>query len=81
MSSSSKSLNDAAQIELFTKYDILNQIDARGKFEISAIQIKEFKEPRLMVKFDHAVNFPKIFSDNDLAILPISRGDYLISNF
>jgi len=34
-----------------------------------------------MAKFDHAINLPKIFSDNKLAILPISRGDYVISNF
>jgi len=81
MSSSSKSLNDTAWEELFEKYDILNQIDAHGKFEISSTQIKDFREPRLMAKFDHTVNLPKIFSCNNLAILPISRGDYIISHF
>lgn len=34
-----------------------------------------------MAKFDHTVNLPKIFADNKLAILPITRGDYVISHF
>ncbi|MDI6880876.1 MAG: transcriptional regulator [Desulfitobacteriaceae bacterium] len=34
-----------------------------------------------MTKFDHRINLPKQFSDNDLAILPISRGSYIISKF
>ncbi|MFZ3069902.1 MAG: hypothetical protein WA110_02100, partial [Anaerolineaceae bacterium] len=65
----------------FTEYDILNQIDVTGQFEISSVQIKEFREPRLMAKFDHTINLPKLFSDNHLAILPITRGDYVISHF
>ena len=34
-----------------------------------------------MTKFDHKINLPTIFADNGLAILPISRGDYVISSF
>src|SRR5699024_1030712 len=44
-------------------------------------QIKEFREPRLMTKFDHRINLPDIFSKNNLSILPITRGDYVISSF
>lgn len=76
-----KSLNDKAWEELFTKYDILNQIDVHGSFQISAAQIKKFREPRLMAKFDHTINLPKLFAENGLAILPITRGDYVISHF
>lgn len=76
-----KTLNDKAWEQLFDKYDILNQIDLNGSFQISAAQIKEFREPRLMAKFDHTINLPKIFSANKLSILPITRGDYLISHF
>ncbi len=74
-------LNDKAWEKLFDKYNILSNISSNGKFVISADQIKEFREPRLMTKFDHKVNLPKIFSENKLAILPISRGDYIISSF
>jgi len=81
MNSSPKNLNEVAWEKLFDKYSILEQISSQGRFEISATQIKKFREPRLMAKFDHVINLPKIFSDNKLAILPISRGDYLISNF
>jgi len=81
MSSSPKRLNDIAWERLFSKYDILNQISTNGQFQISATQIKEFREPRLMAKFDQIINLPKIFADNQLAILPITRGDYVISHF
>lgn len=74
-------LNDAAWQKLFDKYDILTEIKQSGQFVISADQIKEFREPRLMTKFDHKVNLPVIFAENGLSILPISRGDYMISSF
>lgn len=74
-------LNDDAWGKLFEKYHILDAISRHGAFSISANQIKEFREPRLMTKFDHKVNLPQIFADNNLAILPITRGDYVISQF
>lgn len=74
-------LNDRAWEQLFDKYHILDEISSNGSFTISADQIKEFREPRLMTKFDHKVNLPQVFADNDLAILPITRGDYMISTF
>ena len=81
MNNRPKTQNDVAWEALFDRYDILNQIDSNGQFIISASQIKEYREPRLMAKFDHGINLPFIFADNNLAILPISRGDYVISNF
>lgn len=74
-------VNDTAWEFLFKKYNILAEIEKHGSFKISAEQIKEIREPRLMTKFDHRVNLPKLFSDNNLSILPISRGDYIISSF
>lgn len=74
-------VNDTAWQILFDKYDILGNIERNGQFMISSNQIKEFREPRLMTKFDHKINLPTIFADNRLAILPISRGDYVISSF
>ena len=74
-------LNDQAWERLFEKYRILEEVDRSGRFMISASQIKEFREPRLMTKFDHKVNLPALFRDNRLSILPVTRGDYLISSF
>ena len=81
MSEQMRSQNDKAWEALFEKYEILSHIEMNGKYEISASRIKEYREPRLMAKFDHKINLPKIFSKNNLAILPISRGDYVISHF
>lgn len=74
-------LNDEAWEKLFEKYQILEKIRQNGEFVILANQIKEFREPRLMTKFDHLINLPEIFKSNNLAILPISRGSYVISSF
>lgn len=74
-------MNDAAWESLFERYHILTEIEQNGQFVISANQIRPFREPRLMTKFDHKVNLPKIFADNNLSILPITRGDYVISTF
>ena len=74
-------LNDSAWGKLFEKYDILGEIEQRGHFVVTADQIKEFREPRLMTKFDHKVNLPEIFYKNKLSILPLTRGSYIISSF
>lgn len=64
---------------IFEKYKILDQIKKDGKFEISASQINEFREARLMTKFDNASQLPQIFTENELSILPITRGSYVIA--
>lgn len=81
MNSQTKTQNDIAWESLFSKYNILKHVNSEGQFFISASQIKEFREPRLMAKFDHKINLPYMFIENNLAILPVSRGDYVISNF
>ena len=73
--------NDDAWEKIFSEYNILNAIKSNGCFRISSSLIKKYREPRLMTKFDHSANLPKIFSDNNLSILPITRGDYIIGPF
>lgn len=73
--------NDKAWDKLFDKYNIVQTIESNGFFEITATQINEFREARLMTKFDHRINLPKLFSINKLSILPITRGSYIISKF
>lgn len=74
-------VNDTAWETLFARHNILDEINRTGMFRISAEQIKVEREPRLMTKFDHRINLPSIFKDNNLAILPVTRGDYVISRF
>ena len=67
---------------LFEKYNIVDEINKNGFFEITADQIKDAgREPRLMTKFDSSEKLPKSFVDNKLAILPIKRGSYIIGRF
>lgn len=73
--------NDEAWENLFREHEILSHVERYGFFQISAAQIKKFREPRLMTKFDHKVNLPEKFLSNDLSILPITRGDYVIARF
>ena len=45
--------NDDAWALLFERYSIAEQVRANGFFLISADQIRQYREPRLMTKFDH----------------------------
>lgn len=70
----SKSKNDFAWEKIFEKHKILDKILKDGHIEITATKINEFREARLMTKFDHKSQLPKLFADNKLSILPTSRG-------
>ncbi len=59
--------NDKAWEKLFDKYNILDTVNNEGIYEITASQIKEFREPRLMTKFDHRNNLPILFKNNKLS--------------
>lgn len=73
--------NDIAWEQIFEKYNILASIEQNGFFVISSDQIKEFREPRLMTKFDSKIDLPVIFNEKHLAILPTKKGEYLIGKF
>ncbi len=77
----SKSKNDIAWEKIFDKYKILNKVLNEGHTVISSTRINEFREARLMTKFDHRSQLPKLFADNNLSILPTSRGGYVIGTF
>lgn len=78
---SNDTLNDIAWEKFFEKYGVLDRISQGTSLQVSAHQMKEFREPRLMAKFDHKKNLPRIFLENHLSILPVTRGDYVISKF
>ncbi len=78
---SSETKLDEAWGKLFDKYKIDKKITDEGKYIITAKEIKEFREARLMTKFDFKNTLPKLFKKYKLAILPLTRGDYVISNF
>lgn len=76
------SKNNEAWNLLFDKFNIIENINKNGYFEITADDIKTSgREPRLMTKFDSSENLPDMFKNNELAILPIKRGSYIIGKF
>ena len=77
----SNSKNDIAWQSIFDKHKIIERVLKDGHFEITATEINKFREARLMTKFDHKSQLPKLFSDNHLSILPTSRGTYVIGSF
>lgn len=73
--------NDAAWEKLFKKYNIKEHIDNEGYFIITSTQINEFREARLMTKFDNQKTLPNLFKKYKLSILPISANSYILANF
>ena len=77
----SKSKNDIAWEHIFDKHKIIEKIAVEGHISISSTDINKFREARLMTKFDHKSQLPKLFADNNFSILPTSRGGYIIGAF
>ena len=74
------SVNEA-WVELIKKYDIENIVKRKGYFQINSKQIKAYKEPRLMAKWDSFDCLPKVLQDKHLNILPESRSSYVMGDF
>lgn len=68
---------------IFDELSVLDKIDKHGILKITSKEINEYNGPdaRIMTKFDYWDNLPYIFQKNKLNILPISRGEYIISHF
>ena len=75
------SLNDVAWNALIERYDIVNRIQTDGEFHIQASQIKEYREPRKMAKFDCTRQLPRPFREHNINILPTSNSGYVLSDF
>ena len=66
---------------LCAEYNIEAKVEENGVFYITAQQIKEYKEPRLMAKWDSSEQLPSALKRRKLNILPVSRRQYVISDF
>lgn len=80
MSNKSITANDAWAM-LIEKYDIVNKVIKDGLFHIKASEIKAFKEPRLMAKWDCIAALPTVLKKYNLNILPDSRSSYVLGDF
>jgi predicted transcriptional regulator len=76
-------LNHDGWDEIFSALKIVECVDARGYFDITADQIKKIsgREPRLMAKIDFREHIPPVMHKQDMAILAIANGTYRIGRF
>ncbi|MGE9984118.1 type II restriction enzyme [Desulfovibrio sp. SGI.169] len=72
---------EQAWCALLSRYNIVHEVEQNGIFHITAAQIKEYKEPRIMAKWDSSESLPSSLKTNNLNILPDSRGSYVIGDF
>ncbi|MDR2100001.1 MAG: hypothetical protein LBP40_04125 [Campylobacteraceae bacterium] len=79
--------NNKSWESIFSAYDILNHNFNVKPFKITADEIKNAtrhfgktseKEVRILCKQDSRNERPKIFIDNDLFLLPVKNGEYII---
>ena len=75
------SLNNKAWLVLNKKHNILENIDKNGSFTISSKEIDTVREARLMAKFDHFCSQPEFLRSNNIQILPIENGLYVLGRF
>jgi len=73
--------NKEAWEKIFEKYDVMNKIQNQGFFKITSREINEYREARLMTKFDNSESIPEILKKNKLSILPISSNSYMLARF
>ncbi len=76
-----KGKTERAWDTLFARHNLLAQIQRSGYVEIDVDIIRTVREPRLMTKFDHQANLPRIFTDHHLGILPLSRSRFALGQF
>ena len=57
---------DSLWQQIFDDLGVLQAINTQGYFCISADTIRKYREVRLMTKFDHRSDLPKVFQKNDL---------------
>ena len=62
------SKNEQAWNQLFEKYNIDEIIKKEGQYIIKSKDINEFREARLMTKFDYRFQLPKILANKHLSI-------------
>lgn len=78
---SSKNANSLAWEKAVAEYKVLENVEKQGYADVTAEQLKVFREPRLMGKIDHEENLPTVFADHDLTILTTSNSSYRVGNF
>ena len=81
MAEKTESITNKAWNGAFEKYNILERVKNDGFADITANEMRVFREPRLMSKVDHSQNLPSVFKENKLSILTLSTSEFRIGHF
>lgn len=73
--------NSIAWTQVFDEYGLLQEIQSNGYADVTAQQLKVFREPRHLGKIDHEENLPTVFVKHGLTILTISNSAYRVGPF
>lgn len=73
--------NDLAWDKAFRELDLLPAIRGQGWVDVTARELRQFREPRLMAKIDYSNNRPEIFRSEGVNILALSSTHYRIGKF
>ena len=73
--------NDLAWEGIVRELRLLDNIENNGYVTVTADQLRQWREPRLMVKMDQEQNRPKIFRDHGLNVLAVSDREFAIGKF
>ena len=66
---------------LLERYPIEETVRKQGVYRITADQIREYREPRLMAKWDSSDALPEALRKRKLNLLPDSRTSYVMGDF
>lgn len=72
---------DAAWAGIFEKYSVPRQVEQDGFVDLTADQLREFREPRLLTKMDHSHQVPKVFQEHGLNILTRGISTFRVGTF
>ena len=73
--------SNEAWIKILNDYYIVKEIDEKGYFCITSKTINQYREARLMAKWDTFESLPKVLKDNGINILPINNRAYVLGRF
>ena len=71
----------AAWVALNEEHKLLDQVLQQGVATLTAKQIGDHYETRFVTKIGERSELPPFLADNDLAILPLSRSNFIVGHF
>lgn len=77
----SQTENDKAWEKAFDTYDVVNLVEKYGYIDLTANELRQFREPRHMGKIDHEENLPQVFKESGLSILTLTNSSYRLGPF